>query len=133
MSTLMQLELCRPTGVLWRRSVSKILAPGLHGSFCILPKHADAVAVIKPGIVSYVSEGKTRYVAVDEGVLTKQGSRLILATLRALEGTHLETLAEELSTLLKSQTEDERRTRSTLAGLESKITRGLAGLEQQRG
>lgn len=125
---MMLLEVCLPSGLLLERQVEKVVAPGLHGSFCLLPRHVGAVAPLRPGILTYLTRDTEHYIALDEGLLTKKGQRVTVVTMRAIEGSSLEELADELSTMLNRQDEGERRTRSALAGLESHITRGLIGL-----
>lgn len=129
----MNLLLRLPTGPLLESSTEKVTLRGLHGNFAILPRHADAVAVILPGVMTYVAQGQENHVAVDHGLLCKVGRDLTLFTRRAIQGTHLESLTRELAKFQKSQDESERRTRSALASLESRITRGLSKLELNRG
>ena len=56
--------------------VSRIVAETIQGSVGILPRRLDCVAALVPGILLYECEddGET-YVAVDEGVLVKKGTR----------------------------------------------------------
>jgi len=130
---VMRFEVSLPTGKLLDKTITKLLAPGLHGSFCLLPRHVDCVAIIRPGILLYVADGEEFFLAVDDGVLCKKGSQITLVTLRAVEGSSLESLASELAVILNHQDQQERQTRAALASLESRITRGLTSLESIHG
>jgi F-type H+-transporting ATPase subunit epsilon len=130
---MMTLEVCTPNSILLECAVTKVVAPGLHGSFCILPRHVDIGAIVGPGIIVFDSHQRERYVAVDEGVLTKKNDKVTVVAFRALEGKSLESLADELSDYLVTRDQGERRTRAALAGLESHITRGLFERDRDHG
>lgn len=125
----MDLTVWTPTGLLLDRNVDKIVAVGVHGSFCLLPKHVDAVVGLRPGVLLYEAHSREGYLAVNEGCLTKKGRNVTVVTLQAFEGENLEQLARDMETMFHAADEGERRTRSALAGLESRIARGLASLE----
>jgi F-type H+-transporting ATPase subunit epsilon len=128
----MELSVWTPTGLVLSQSVNKIVAVGLHGSFCILGKHVDAVAALRPGILVYQDDSGEGYLAVHEGSLIKRESEVTVVTLQAYRGENLDQLAGQVNSMLHVADESERRTRSALAGLESRIARGLAGLEANR-
>lgn len=130
---MMELVVILPTGVVLRRRVSRVVAPGLHGRFGMLPLHLDAVAGLKPGILLYETDEGEGYLAIDEGCLTKKERLITVVTLRAYQASSLEELASQVKALIHGQDEDERRTRSALAGMETRIARGLASLEKKRG
>lgn len=121
----MQLEVCLPNRVLLSHEILKLVAVGQQGCFCVLPRHVDAVAALRPGILTYHTARAEHHLAIDEGVLLKRGSRVTVATLRAVEGTCLVSLAEEVAAMMRRQQEGEKRTREALAGLEARIARGL--------
>lgn len=130
---MMNLIVWTPTGLALDRMVDKIVANGIHGSFCLLPRHVDAVVGLRSGILLYEAHSQEGYLAVHQGCLTKRGKDVTVVTLQAFEGDHLEQLAREMESLLHAADEGERRTRSALAGLESRIARGLASLETSFG
>lgn len=129
---MMELTVWTPTGLVLSHPVKKVVANGLHGSFCVLPKHVDAVAGLRPGILLFDDGFQEGLLAVHEGSLTKKGEEVTVVTLQAYRGDSLERLAKEVEEMLSSADEGERRTRAALAGLESRIARGLAGLEASR-
>ena len=129
---MMDLSVWTPTGLFLSRKVERIVASGLHGSFCLLPKHVDAVAGLRPGIMVCYHADSEHYLALHEGCLTKRMSHATVVTLQAYQGDSLEHLSEKIEQMLHVADEGERRTRSALAGLESRIARGLVGLESNR-
>jgi F-type H+-transporting ATPase subunit epsilon len=73
---MIQLKVLTPTQTLVDEPVTKVHAEGLEGSFCLLPRHRDWVAALRPGIVGFITPaGREQFVAVDQGVLTKAVSR----------------------------------------------------------
>src|ERR1700690_4341043 len=78
-----------------KNGVSRIVAETREGSFGILPHRLDCVAALAPGILTYetVSDGEV-FVAVDEGVLVKTGSEVLISVRRALGGADLGQLRE---------------------------------------
>lgn len=128
----MDLTIWIPSGVWLQSRTSKVVASGLHGSFCLLPRHADAIAGLKPGLFSLETpEGSSLYLALDEGCLLKSRSQVTVVTLQAFASEHLETLAGRVRSMVREQDEGERRIRTALAGLESRIARGLFSLESR--
>ncbi|MBD3308113.1 F0F1 ATP synthase subunit epsilon, partial [candidate division KSB3 bacterium] len=69
----MKLRVLLPTRVLLDEEVTKVTAEAENGMFGILPRHVDFVTILVPGIVSFEIDGKEEFLAVDEGVLVKQG------------------------------------------------------------
>lgn len=130
---MMLLTVWTPSGMVLSRRVEKVSAMGVHGSFCLLPKHVDAVAGLRPGLLSYARAGREHYLAVNQGCLTKKGVEVTVVTTQAFTGESLEELSGQVETMLHSLDQGERRTRAALAGLESRIARGLASLESSRG
>lgn len=100
----MNLKLLIPTRVLVDQQVRKVIAEGEHGSFCLLPRHVDFLAVLVPGLLSFEDmEGQEHFAAVDEGVLVKRGDAVLVSSRQATRGADLEDLrnlvAEEFSIL----------------------------------
>src|ERR1700727_2024383 len=77
----MQLKILLPFQVFAEKtSVSRIVAETHEGSFGILPHRLDCVAALAPGILTYsTEEGNETYVAVDEGMLAKIGSQVLIS------------------------------------------------------
>jgi F-type H+-transporting ATPase subunit epsilon len=108
--------------VLVETEVERVVAQGVDGSFGLLPRHIDFTSVLPPGIMSYQeTNGHRWYVAVDEGVLVKQGTRISVAARNAIKSRDLEQLVHLLDEELRDLDDRERKSRSVLAMLEGGI------------
>jgi len=67
-------------GVKVKTSVESVQVPGIEGELGILPEHLPLLSALKPGVLRYVEEGKTRSVAVDRGFVEAGPDRVILLT-----------------------------------------------------
>ena len=75
-----------------KKGVKRIVLETVNGSFGILPNRLDCVAALAPGIFTFEVEGEDEtYVAVDEGVLIKQGAKVFVSVRNAIGGTDLES------------------------------------------
>ena len=102
------------------KNVSSIVAETSEGSFGLLPQRLDCVAAIVPSIFTYETESKnTHYLAVDEGVLVKAGSQVLLSVRNAFGGTDLSKLNESIEKEFIKLDDSERNMRSTMAKMES--------------
>jgi F-type H+-transporting ATPase subunit epsilon len=114
----MLLSIFLPNSYLLKEEVKKIKGESLAGEFCLKPKHIDYVTALTPGIFSYVSvSGKEHFLAMDQGILIKQGQQVKVATRRAVSG-ELGRLAKEVDTMLLERDEREKQTISAVAKLE---------------
>lgn len=127
----MRLRVFLPTKILIDQEVTKVVAEAENGSFGILPKHIDFVAALTPGILSFESGGEEEFMAVDEGVLVKCASDVMVSTRKAVRSRNLgelkRTVEEEFGTL----NERERKTRSILAKLEADFTERFLRMREQ--
>ena len=131
--SLMHLEVLLPFRIFARLSgVARIVAEGREGSFGLLPHRLDCAAALVPGILSYESqvEGEV-YVAVDEGVLVKIGSRVVVSVRRALAGTNLGELRQAVEREFLTLDEHEQGMRSVMAKLEAGVLRRFATLQHE--
>lgn len=120
----MKLKVLLPTEVLLVEEVSKVTAGGANGSFCLLPRHVDFVSVLVPGLLSYEDEaGKEHFLAVDEGVLVKAGSEVLVSVRRAVGDAPLETLQRRVKEQYEKVDEREQNTRTALARIEANFVR----------
>lgn len=120
----MKLKIVLPHRVLVETEVEQVTADGLDGSFGLLPRHIDFVSVLPPGVLSYRETGAGEwFVAVDEGVLIKQGDRVQVATRNAAKSRHLEELKATLEEDLLDWDEREQKSRSKLAMMEAAVVR----------
>lgn len=127
----MRLRIFLPMQILIDQEVTKIVAEAENGSFGILPRHVDFVAALAPGILSFESGGKEEFMAIDEGVLVKCATEVMVSTRKAVRSRNLgelkRTVEEEFGTL----NERERKTRSILAKLEADFTKRFLKMREQ--
>ncbi|NJR72737.1 MAG: F0F1 ATP synthase subunit epsilon [Scytonema sp. CRU_2_7] len=120
----MHLKLILPTEILLNQTVTKVTAEGSNGSFCLLPQHIDLVANLVPGILSFELEtGEEVFLAIDEGILIKQGQQVLVSVRNAVRGDNLETLQQAVQQQFLHLDEREQRARSMLARLETSFVR----------
>lgn len=115
---MITLEIFLPTAKFLEEKVAKIRGEGLDGEFCLKPKHIDYATALRPGIFSYVSAtGKEHFLAIDHGILVKQGPEVMVATRRTVAG-ELGQLEKEVAHMLTEREEQEKQSRSAVAKLE---------------
>ncbi len=116
---MMRLQLLLPGRVLISAAASKVTAEGRHGSFCLLPNHIDFVAELVPGLLWYVDADDCEcFVAVDEGILVKQGREVLVSSRHAVLGDGIESLRSTVRSEFVTIDSRERNARSALARLE---------------
>jgi F-type H+-transporting ATPase subunit epsilon len=110
-----------------KTGVSRIVAESHEGSFGLLPHRLDCVAALSAGILIYETgtEGET-YVAVDEGVLVKTGSDVLVSVRNAIAGTDLGQLRKAVQREFIHLDEQEKNVRSVLAKMEGNLMRRMA-------
>ncbi len=113
--------------------VSRIVAETREGSFGLLPHRLDCVAALTPGILTYETpaDGEA-FVAVDEGVLVKTGSDVLVSVRRALGGANLGRLRAAVEQEFLTLNEHEQSVRSVLARMEGELIRRMASLHNGR-
>ncbi len=129
-ASLMQLEILLPFKVFANRvGVSRIVAETADGSFGLLPHRLDCVAALPPGLLMYESETQGEsWVAIDEGVLVKAGSRVSVSVRRALAGTDLAMLRHAIEKEFLVRDDQEQSVRQVMARLEAGFLRRYAKL-----
>ena len=100
------------------KNVSRVVMETSEGSYGLLPQRLDCVAALVPGILIYESDG-LHYVAVDEGVMVKAGSEVLVSVRNAMGGVDLGKLHESVEKEFKQLDEIEKSTRSVMAKLET--------------
>lgn len=110
-----------------KTGVLRIVAETHAGAFGLLPRRLDCVAAIVPGILVFETEadGET-CIAVDEGVLVKSGTDVLVSVRNAVGGTDLGKLREAVEQQFLNLDEQEKSVRSILAKLERGLVRRLA-------
>ena len=120
----MHLKVMEPTQVVIDQRVTQVTAEGRQGSFCLLPAHVDWVVALVPGLLSFQSATEAeQFLAIDEGILVKQGLVVWVSVRRAITGESLETLQQAVQQQFRHLDEQEQRARSLLARLESSFVR----------
>ena len=127
-ATLINLKVLLPFQIFAEKTgVSRIVAETHEGSFGLLPHRLDCVAALAPGILIFETkiEGEA-YVAVDEGVLVKTGSDVLVSVRNAIAGTNLGQLREAVQREFLHLDEQEKNVRSVLAKMEGDLMRRMA-------
>ncbi len=126
-SALMKLKILLPFKVFeYRNDVLRIVAMTHEGSFGLLPKRLDCVASLCAGILVFetAAEGEI-YIAVDEGVLVKTGTEVLISVRNAIGGLKLEQLRQAVEQEFLAIDEQEQKMRSVLAKIETGLIRRL--------
>lgn len=126
---MMQFSVLTPIGLLLKTKTPKITVEAKDGFHTFLPKHIDYVTALKTGIITYTdTNGKTAYIACNEGILTKKGSDVQLATRLGIIGTDLDELKTLIETDFKKMEESRKEATKTMAQLEISLAQGLLQL-----
>jgi len=67
MADTLSLEVATPERALVREQVSDLQVPGKEGYMGILPGHAPLLGMLGIGTLTYVSDGKQRYLSIHQG------------------------------------------------------------------
>ncbi len=130
---ILKLKVMLPAGVQLDEEVSKVSAEAVNGHFTLLPRHIDFVAALVPGILFYETpDGEEYFLALDEGILVKQGEQVYISAARAVSGDNLEDLEETVNNELKVIGESEKKARSVMARLEADTLRRFKHLGGER-
>lgn len=89
MASQMALKVLLPYRVIVEEvAVSKIVIETHEGSYGLLPNRLDCVVSIEQGIMTYErADNAEIYVAVDEGILVKTGSQVLVSVRNAFTDT----------------------------------------------
>ena len=121
----MRLKVLTPTEVVFDSPVSELVAEGINGHFGIRPRHIDFISALVPGLLYFVPvpEGEGQYLAVDRGILVKQGAEVYVSVRDAVKGLELAGLLEAVHSRFMVLDEKERDVRSAVARLEADFLR----------
>jgi F-type H+-transporting ATPase subunit epsilon len=124
----MELKILLPSRIFGEiENVTKVVAQTRQGSFGILPHRLDCVAALAPGILAYsTEEGNETYIALDEGVLAKIGSQVLISVRNAIGGADLGQLHNAIEQEFLTLDDQEKRIRTATAELESGLIRRFA-------
>jgi F-type H+-transporting ATPase subunit epsilon len=111
------------------KNVENIIAETSEGSFGFLPQRLDCVAVLVPGIFMYKTD-KEHYIAVDDGLLVKTGSQVIVSVRNAVGGVELGKLADTIKNEFKNADENTIKVQQMVSKLESGFLSRLKKFQQ---
>lgn len=127
----MNLRVFLPTKILINQQVSKVVAEAQNGSFCILPRHVDFITALVPGLLSFqVDKGKEEFLAVDDGILVKCGSEVLISTRNAMYGHELGQLKQTVEKEFRTLDEKEKKARSVLSKIEAHFIKRFMELKK---
>ena len=130
----MQLKVLLPSEIFFENDdVERIVAETREGSFGILPHRLDCVAALAPGILTYETKNDgTVYLAVDEGVLVKAGTDVLVSVRHAIGGTDLGQLHEAVKSEFLTLDLSERNVRAAIVKMESGLIARFAEFQHER-
>jgi len=115
-----------------KTGVSRIVAESRAGAFGLLPHRLDCVAALAPGILVFETEAEGEvYIAVDEGILVKTGTDVLVSVRNAIGGTDLGQLRAAVEQEFLDFDEQEKSVRSVLAKLEIGFIRRFAAFHHE--
>lgn len=130
----MNLKILLPFRVFSETSgVSHIVAETYDGSFGLLPQRLDCIAALEPGILTYQTEADDEvFVAVDEGVLVKKGSDVVVSVRHAQSGLDLKLLRAAVETEFLTLDLRKKEIHSMMITLEAGFLRRFATFQHER-
>jgi F-type H+-transporting ATPase subunit epsilon len=90
------------------------------------------VAALVPGILTYTTERGAVYLAVDEGVLVKTGTDVLVSVRHAIGGTNLGQLHDEIKRRFLTLDREERAVREMVAKMESAFVGRIGEFQHER-
>ena len=129
----MNLKILLPTEIFVDRTdVLRIVAETDKGSFGLLPQRLDCAAALSPGIFIYESaQTGISYVAVDGGVLVKTGMDVLVSVRRAIGGTDLNQLHDEVKLQFLKLDKQEQEVRTAVTRMEAAMIGRFAELQHE--
>jgi F-type H+-transporting ATPase subunit epsilon len=129
----MRLKVMLPTEILLDVETIQVNAEAQNGAFSLLPRHIDFTTALVPGLLSYITEDEAEeFIAVDEGILVKVGSEVLVSTRNAALGPDLGRLQEMIDQQFALLDEHERQARSAFARMEADLVRRFIELDKVR-
>jgi F-type H+-transporting ATPase subunit epsilon len=99
------------------KDVKQVVMETSEGSYGLLPQRLDCVAALVPGILTYETD-IMHYIAVDEGVMIKAGSEVLVSVRNAIGDADLGKLGELVKNEFNNQNKNEREAKTVIAKLE---------------
>lgn len=125
---LMNLRILLPFCIFTEKTgVSRIIAETIAGSLGIFPHRLDCVSALYPGILVYEigTEGET-YLAIDKGLLIKNGFDVLITVRNAVRATNLEQLYETVENDFMVLNESQKRAREVMSKIEKAFIQRIA-------
>jgi F-type H+-transporting ATPase subunit epsilon len=127
----MNCKILLPAEVFFNKEVAKVVAEAGNGSFCLLPQHIDFIAALVPGLLRIVGiEGNEEFYAVDEGILVKRGSFVMVSTRNVIRIPDLGQLKQVVDEQFKTLDDKEKAARTAAAKLEADLVRRFIELRK---
>lgn len=127
-----RLRVILPGDILVDEEIVRLVAEAEDGSFGMLPRHADFVTSLPPGVVEFTcKDGRERFVGLDEAVLVKREDDILLSARDAVVGDDLAALRALVENRFRHLGEAERAARGALARLEVGIARRFLELKER--
>ena len=129
----MNLRLSVPEEVKFEGEVVKVSAESQNGWFTVLPRHIDYVATLVPGLLGFEDTAAQEvFFAIDEGVLVKVGSEVLVSVRNAMRGPDLAQLRHAVVEHFLNLDERQRKARAALLRLEADFVRHYLELGERR-
>jgi F-type H+-transporting ATPase subunit epsilon len=121
----MKLRIFLPVQILLETEAASITASGLNGAFGLRPHHIDFVSALVPGLLAFrpTEEAEEEFVAIDRGILVKQGDEVRVSVHNAVAGAPLEYLADAVENRFAQLDEHDRKVQTAVARLEADFLR----------
>lgn len=131
-STLMNLKILLPFEIfLEKKNVKRIVAETSSGSIGMLPQRLDCVAALVPGIFEYETKQGIVYAAVDEGIMIKAGTEVMVSVRNAHGGTDLGKLHELIEKEFVTLDENEKNVHYVMEKLGSTLIQHLEKFQKE--
>jgi len=78
MAKTLKLEVVTPEKQVFSDEVQSIIVPAAEGYLGVLPNHAPLISGLKPGIIKYRQEGKTRLLAISGGFMEVSANKVTI-------------------------------------------------------
>jgi F-type H+-transporting ATPase subunit epsilon len=121
----MRLIVVLPAETFLDLDVDQVVAEAEDGHFGIEPRHIDFVTALVPGILGYVKDGEETFMAVDEGILVKNGPEVRVSVRNATRGARLGELMRTVEEKFQVMDDKEKNARSAAAKIEADLVRGF--------
>lgn len=130
----MKLKILQPFAVFADISnVMRIVVETEQGAFGLLPQRLDCVAVLVPGIMTYETQQQGEmFVAVNQGLLVKSGSQVLISVRYAFAGKELNELRDKIKQDFLNADAAAVRNQQALTKLETGFVRRFLSLSQNQ-